>query len=97
MNVEITDSPLLPTPRASPNPEAKRGSYRFLLKPEKRSRANYTGLDEKEKQRQGYAVPLRGGGVLAESPLPTEANAMMNMPGVGTPLSDVDPSRGRNR
>ncbi|KAI2676857.1 hypothetical protein LCP963914a_8152 [Penicillium roqueforti] len=43
--VGITDPPPLPTPAASPDPEAKRGSYRFLPTPEKRSRADYTGLD----------------------------------------------------
>ncbi|KAL2695917.1 hypothetical protein AAEP93_003217 [Penicillium crustosum] len=43
--VGITDPPPLPTPKASPDPEAKRGSYRFLTTPEKRSRADYTGLD----------------------------------------------------
>ncbi|CAG8023459.1 unnamed protein product [Penicillium nalgiovense] len=37
--------PPLLTPRASPNPEATRGSYRFLPTPEKRSRADYKGLD----------------------------------------------------
>ncbi|KAJ5742535.1 uncharacterized protein N7511_011267 [Penicillium nucicola] len=43
--VGITDLPPLPTPKASPDPEAKRGSYRFLPTPEKRSKADYTGLD----------------------------------------------------
>ncbi|KAJ5367864.1 hypothetical protein N7541_001805 [Penicillium brevicompactum] len=43
--VGITDPPPLPTPTASPDPGAKRGSYRFLPTPEKRSRADYTGLD----------------------------------------------------
>ncbi|KAJ5971804.1 uncharacterized protein N7479_001722 [Penicillium vulpinum] len=43
--VGITDPPPLRTPTASPDPEAKHGSYRFLPTPEKRSRADYTGLD----------------------------------------------------
>ncbi|KAI2767381.1 hypothetical protein CBS147339_4192 [Penicillium roqueforti] len=45
LRVGITDLPPLLTPRASPNPEATRGSYRFLPTPEKRSRADYKGLD----------------------------------------------------
>ncbi|CRL31002.1 unnamed protein product [Penicillium camemberti] len=43
--VGIIDLPPLLTPRASPNPEVMRGSYRFLPTPEKRSRADYKGLD----------------------------------------------------
>ncbi|KAJ5945071.1 hypothetical protein N7516_005239, partial [Penicillium verrucosum] len=43
--VGITDLLLLPTPKASPDPKVKRGSYRFLPTAKKRSRADYTGLD----------------------------------------------------
>ncbi|KAJ5471552.1 hypothetical protein N7530_008909 [Penicillium desertorum] len=45
LQVGITDLPPLLTPRASPNPKATRGSYRFLPTPKKRSRADYKGLD----------------------------------------------------
>ncbi|KAJ6101888.1 hypothetical protein N7486_004315 [Penicillium sp. IBT 16267x] len=45
LQIGITDPPPLLTPRASPNPEATRGSYRFLPTPEKRSRADYSRLD----------------------------------------------------
>jgi hypothetical protein len=45
LRVGITNLPPILTPRGSPNPEATRGSYRFLGTPEERNRADYKGLD----------------------------------------------------
>ncbi|KAJ5993337.1 hypothetical protein N7451_009061 [Penicillium sp. IBT 35674x] len=59
LQVGITDPPPLPTPRASPNPEAKRGSYRFFPMHDKRGRVDYSGLDtpspKKKRKSKGKA------------------------------------------
>lgn len=59
LQVGMTEPPPLPTPRASPNPDAKRGSYRFFPTHDKRGRLDYSGLDtpspRKKKKSKGKA------------------------------------------
>ncbi|KAJ6003885.1 hypothetical protein N7540_013167 [Penicillium herquei] len=105
LQVGITDPPPLLTPEASPDPEAKRGSYRLLPTPDKRSRVDYKGLDaqshKKKRRKKGNntkdaaqetnkPVVRREGDRTTGPPLTTEANAM---PQAETPLTAMDTSQ----
>ncbi|CAG8274507.1 unnamed protein product [Penicillium olsonii] len=109
LQVGITHPPPLLTPKASPDPEGKRGSYRLLPTSEKRSRVDYSGLDtqshKKRRRNKGNttakdtaqeannSAASREGDIPSEPPLTTKANATMIIPRDGMPLSATDTSQ----
>ncbi|KAJ5292087.1 hypothetical protein N7478_001338 [Penicillium angulare] len=106
LQVGITDPPPPLTPEGSPDPEAKRGSYRLLPTPDKRSRVDYKGLDaqshKKKRRKKGNdttkdaaqetnkPIVRQEGDRTTGPPSTTEANAI---PQAETPLTAIDTSQ----